>query len=61
MQKYSLLPYDDDDDDDDDDNDNDELFLRNGWPSKGFKLHFQLGPLSEILNIANLWLPAKMI
>ena len=26
---------DDDDDGDDDDDDDDELFLRNGWPTKG--------------------------
>ena len=31
-----------------------ELFLRNGWPTKGVKPYFQSGPLSEILTIANL-------
>ena len=35
--------------------DNDELFLRNGWPTKGVKPYFQLGPLSKIFTIANEW------
>ena len=32
--KYEILKSNDDDDGDDDDDDN-ELFLRNGWPTKG--------------------------
>ena len=34
--------------------DNHELFLRNGWPTKGVKPYFHLGPLSKIFTIANL-------
>ena len=34
--------------------DDDELFLCYGWPTKGIWPYFQLGPLSEILNMANL-------
>ena len=33
---------------DDDDDDDDELFLRNGWPTKGVWPYFLPGPLSEI-------------
>ena len=33
---------------------NGDLLLRNGWPTKGVRAYFQPGPLSEILNIANL-------
>ena len=36
-----------------DDDDDDELFLGNGWPTKGVKTYFQMEPLSEILTIAN--------
>ena len=36
-------------------NDDDELFLWYGWPTKGSRPYFQPEPLSEILNIANLW------
>ena len=43
-----------DDDDDDDDEVNNELFLRNGWPTKGVKPYVQQAPLLEILTIANL-------
>ena len=50
-RKANLCDGDDDDDDDDED---DELFLINGWKMKGAKPYFQPGPLSEILNIANL-------
>ena len=32
----------------------DELFLWYGWPTKGIYSYFQLGLLSEILNIASL-------
>ena len=39
----------------------DELFLRNGWPTKGVKPYFQLRPLSVILTIANLQHPASRI
>ena len=31
----------------------DELFLWHGWPTKGIEPHFQPGPLSEILTVAN--------
>ena len=48
-------------DDDEDGDDGDELFLRNGWPSKGVKLYFQLGSLSVILTIANLHYAASRI
>ena len=41
-------------DDDDDDDDDDELFLWYGYLTKGIKSYFQLGPLSEILTIANI-------
>ena len=34
--------------------DDDELFLRNGWPTKGIKPYFQLGTQLEIFTIANL-------
>ena len=34
--------------------DADELFLWYGWPKKGVYPYFQLGPLSEILTIANM-------
>ena len=44
-------PWGDDGDDDDDD---DELFMWNGWPTRGVKPYFYSGPLSEILTIANL-------
>ena len=50
----------DDDDDDDDDDDGDELFLSYGWPKKGVMPYFQLGPLTEIHNIANLWHATSM-
>ena len=36
-------------------NDDDELFYWYGWPVKGFWPHFQPGPLSEVLTIANFW------
>ena len=39
----------------------DELFLRNGWPTKGVQLYFQPGPLSKILTIANRWHVASRI
>ena len=29
----------------------DELLMRNGWPTKGGKLYFRLGPVSELLTI----------
>ena len=32
----------------------DELFLRNGWPTKGVKPFLQARPLSKILTIINL-------
>ena len=41
--------------------DDDELFLWNVWPTKGFKLYFQSGPLSEILNFPNLWRAASSV
>ena len=41
--------------------DDDELFLWNGWPMKGVKPYFQLGPLSEILTIIYLRLAASRI
>ena len=47
--------------DDDDDDDDDELFVWYGWPTKGIWPHFQPGPLSEILTIANLWHVASKI
>ena len=36
------------------DDDDDELFLWYGWPTRGVYLHFQPGPLSEILTVVNL-------
>ena len=38
----------------DDDDDDGELLLWNGWLTKEIKSYFQLGPLSEILIIADL-------
>ena len=35
-----IFDEEDDDDDDDDDADDGELFLRNGWPTKGFKVYW---------------------
>ena len=40
--------------DDEHDDDDDELFLQNGWPTKGVYALFPAEPLSEILIIANL-------
>ena len=37
------------------------FFLRNGWQTKGFKPHYQPGPLSEITTITNLWQAANKI
>ena len=45
----------------DNDDDDDELFLRHGWPTKGIYSYFQLGPLPEILIIANLQNAASRI
>ena len=39
----------------------DELFLCYGWSTRGFKPYFQLGPLSEILTMANLQHAASRI
>ena len=41
--------------------DDDELFLRNGWPTKGDKHYFQPGPLLEFFTIANLQHAANRI
>ena len=45
----------------DNDDDDDELFLCHGWPTKGIYSYFQLGPLPEILIIANLQNAASRI
>ena len=55
---YSVKEIKNDNDDDDDD---DELFLCHGWPTKGIYSYFQLGPLPEILIIANLQNAASRI
>ena len=44
-----------------DDDDDHELFLRNGWPTKGIKPCFQPGPMSKILAIASLQYTASSI
>ena len=43
------------------DDDDDDLFLWYGWPTKDVQPFFQLGPLSEILTIANLQHAASRI
>ena len=43
------------------DEDDDELFLWYGWPTKVVSPYFQLGALSEILTITNLWHPTSRI
>ena len=45
----------------DDDDDDHELFLRNGWPTKGIKPCFQPGSMSKILAIASLQYTASSI
>ena len=54
--KTSFVVCDDDenDDDDDDDDDDDELFLLNGWPTKGVLPYIRPGTLLEILTISEM-------